>query len=246
MKNKGALTTGSDSNITADTFAEKKIHELALSLKRGKFKWKPVRRIMIEKPGKKEKRPLGLPDFDDKIVQCAILIILEAAYESEFEKLNCNFRFRPNKDTNGAIEKMNMEARFFQFAIEGDIKGAYDTVQHKILLKILEKRFTDKKFLRLIQEGLECGYMLEFIKYETLLGTPQGSICSPILFNIYMQEFDKFVLKELANSLQPKNTNENFKNEVNADYEKFRSRKRKAKEKLTDFQKTQRNLEQIT
>lgn len=85
-KNKGALTPGSDPNITADSFAEKKIHELSLSLKKRTFKWKPVRRIMIEKPGKTEKRPLGLPDFDDKIVQCAILIILEAAYESEFEK----------------------------------------------------------------------------------------------------------------------------------------------------------------
>lgn len=246
MKNKGALTPGTDPNTTADTFAEKKIQELSLSLKKGKFKWKPVRRIMIEKPGKKEKRPLGLPDFDDKVVQGAISIILEAAYESEFEKLNCNFGFRPNKDTNGAMEKINMEARFFQFAIEGDIKGAYDTIQHEILLEILGKRFTDKKFLRLIQEGLKCGYMLDFIKHETLLGTPQGTICSPTLFNIYMQEFDKFVLNNIAISLQSDNTNLKFKNEINPDYDKFRSRKRKAAEKLKDFQETHnRNLEQM-
>lgn len=246
MKNKGALTPGTDPNTTADTFAESKIQELSLLLKRGKFKWKPVRRIMIEKPGKKEKRPLGLPDFDDKVVQGAILIILEAAYEAEFEKLNCNFGFRPNKDTNGAIEKMNLEAKFFQYAIEGDIKGAYDTVQHKILLNILEKRFTDKKFLRLIQEGLECGYMLDFIKYETILGTPQGTICSPILFNIYMQEFDKFVQKELANSIQ-QNPTHNSINEINSEYEKFRSRKRSARQKLKDFQiQNKRDLEQMT
>jgi retron-type reverse transcriptase len=249
MKNKGALTPGSDPNITADTFAGKQIQELSQSLKKGTFKWKPVRRIMIEKPGKKEKRPLGLPDFDDKVVQGAILLILEEAYEAEFEKLNCNFGFRPNKDTNGAMEKINMEARFFQFAVEGDIKGAYDTVQHKTLMSILGERFTDKKFLRLIQNGLEGGIVLNFIRYETLLGTPQGSICSPILFNIYMQAFDKFVLKDMLNLLQPQNTDTHTPpptNEINVEYEKYRSRKRAAKRKLEDFQKThQRNLEQM-
>jgi retron-type reverse transcriptase len=105
---------------------------------------------MINKPGKKEKRPLGFPDFDDKVVQGAILIILEVAYEAEFEKMDCNFGFRPHKDCNTAMEKINMEARFFQFAVEGDIKGAYDNIVHKILMKILSQRFTDKKFLRLI------------------------------------------------------------------------------------------------
>jgi retron-type reverse transcriptase len=193
---------------------------------------------MIDKPGKKEKRPLGLPDFDDKIVQCAILILLEAAYENEFEKLNCNFGFRPNKDTNAAMEKINLEARFYQFGVEGDIDGAYNNVQHKILLENLSERFTDKKFLNLIKKGLECGYMLDFQSYPTLLGTPQGSICSPILFNIYMQPFDKYVLTEMLNELQINKNNtpqpeiKTRSQESNPHYEKVRSKKRNAQSRL--------------
>lgn len=250
--NKGALTPGTDPNTSADTIAEEQIQELSLKLKTGIFKWKPVRRIMIDKPGKKEKRPLGLPDFDDKIVQCAILILLEAAYENEFEKLNCNFGFRPNKDTNAAMEKINLEARFYQFGVEGDIDGAYNNVQHKILLENLSERFTDKKFLNLIQKGLECGYMLDFQSYPTLLGTPQGSICSPILFNIYMQPFDKYVLTEMLNELQINKNNtpqpeiKTRSQESNPHYEKVRSKKRNAQSRLKEFQQTHnRDLKQM-
>lgn len=190
---------------------------------------------MVEKPGKKEKRPLRLPDFDDKVVQCAILLILEAAYESEFENLNCNFGFRPNKDTNAAMEKITLEARFYQYAVEGDIEGAYNNIQQDTLLKILSKRFTDKKFLNLIKKGLECGYMLEFQTYQTLLGTPQGSICSPILFNIYMQEFDKYILNEMLQQINPNTTTNQRSNEINPEYEKAGSRKKKARSKLNEF-----------
>lgn len=245
-KNKGALTPGTDPNTTADSFAERQIEILSLKLKTGTFKWKPVRRIMIEKPGKKEKRPLGLPDFDDKFVQGAILMILQAAYEPEFEKLNCNFGFRPHKDTNGALEKIDLEARFYQFVVEGDIKGAYDTIVQATLLEILGERFSDKKFLNLIQRGLECGFMQDYQKYETFLGTPQGSICSPILFNIYMQAFDKFVLYDMLKLLAPNQNQTNTFSETNTEYEKFRSRKRKAKMKLHEFQvNSGRDLKQM-
>lgn len=251
--NKGALTSGTDPNISADTFAEEQIQELSLKLKTGTFKWKPVRRIMIDKPGKKEKRPLGLPDFDDKVVQGAILVLLEAAYENEFEELNCNFGFRPNKDTNSAMEKIDLEARFYQFGVEGDIDGAYNNVQHDILIENLGQRFTDKKFLNLIQRGLECGYMLDFQTYPTLLGTPQGSICSPILFNIYMQSFDKYVLTEMLNDLEgnqetqenPQPKTKTQSQEANSQYEKVRSRKRNAEKRFKEFQQIQRDLGKI-
>lgn len=129
------------------------------------------------------------------------------------------------------MEKINLEARFYQFGVEGDIDGAYNNVQHKILLENLSERFTDKKFLNLIQKGLECGYMLDFQSYPTLLGTPQGSICSPILFNIYMQPFDKYVLTEMLNELQINKNNtpqpeiKTRSQESNPHYEKVRSKK---------------------
>lgn len=239
--NKGKLTPGTDPTISADTIAEKQIQELSKKLRNGTFKWKPVRRILIEKPGKTEKRPLGLPDFDDKIVQGAILLVLEATYEGEFEKYNCNWGFRANKDTNGAIEKIKMEAKHYQYAIEGDIKGAYDNVQHKKLINILKQRINDYKFLQLIERGLENGYMLDFITYETLLGTPQGSICSPMLFNIYMQEFDKFIINDLKEQIKPTTK----PNESNSEYEKITSRKKAAQIKLKKFQLLNRDLEKM-
>lgn len=234
--NKGSLPPGSDPNITADTFSEEEVNTLSNKLKKRTFKWKPVRRILIEKPGKKEKRPLGLPDFDDKIVQAAILLVLQAAYEPEFEEYNCNFGFRPNKDTNFAIEKIKREAQHYRYVIEGDIKGAYDNVNHSILMKTLKSRFKDNKFLQLIEQGLKCGFLLDFKYNETFLGTPQGSICSPILFNIYMQEFDKAILK-LQRELENTNTQITIESEGNPQYEKLRSEKRRLQkrlEKLTD------------
>lgn len=245
--NKGSLTPGTDINITADTINEQKLYELSTKLKNGTFKWKPVRRILIEKPGKPEKRPLGLPDFDDKIVQGAILLILESIYEPEFEFLNCNYGFRPHKDSNYALEKIQRNASFYQYAIEGDIKGAYDNVNQQKLISIISRRINDKKFLKLIHDGLRCGYLLDFRYFDTLLGTPQGSICSPILFNIYMQEFDKFVLSTLRKQLTtPQEQNPNSqtnsqiktnpkltKTETNTEYERLRSQRRKAMDRLT-------------
>lgn len=255
--NKGSLTPGTDPTITADIFDEKKLQQISERLKAGEFRWKPVRRIMIEKPGKTQLRPLGLPDFDDKIVQGAIRLILEAIYEPIFEADNCNFGFRPNKDTTMALDKIENEAKHYQYVIEGDIKGAYDNVNQTTLITILSFRISDRKFLKLVEKGLKCGYMLDFKYHSTLLGTPQGSICSPILFNIYMREFDKFVkytlkkmllkqqLEQVQGQQSPHQTTATVttkpvkivKTEVSKDYEKIRSRIRKAQIRYNAFMK---------
>jgi retron-type reverse transcriptase len=144
------------------------------------------------------------------------------------------------------MEKITLEAKFYQYAVEGDIEGAYNNIQQDTLLKILSKRFTDKKFLNLIKKGLECGYMLEFQTYQTLLGTPQGSICSPILFNIYMQEFDKYILNEMLQQINPNTTTNQRSNEVNPEYEKAGSRKKKKRLKLNEFKyKYNRDLKKL-
>lgn len=213
--NKGAMTPGTD-NKTADSTSENVIEKLHLSLKNRTFKWNPVKRIDIQKPGRAPgvTRPLGLPDFTDKLVQNNIMLVLSAIYEPEFEFLDSSFGFRPKKSSNSAIKKIRLETRGMDFAIEGDIEGAYDNVQHNILIKILRKRIADEKFLELIYSALRAGFMKDITYYDTFLGTPQGGIHSPILFNIYMSEFDKFIKFQIPSLLNNWNQKKNYSNEA--------------------------------
>ncbi len=211
--NKGAMTPGTTQS-TVDGLSEGRITKLHQDLKTGTFKWNPTNRIEIPKPGRAKgiTRPLGLPDFTDKLVQNNITLILNSIYEPEFSYLNCNYGFRPNMSCNNAIKQIRMNTNGMDIAIEGDIIGAYDNLQHHILIKILRKRIKDEKFLKLIYDALKAGYMKDYTHYDTFLGTPQGGIHSPILFNIYMNEFDKYIKMELPKLIikwnQKKNNNE--------------------------------------
>lgn len=225
--NKGALTPGSTPE-TADEFTNSKLYELSNKLKSGTFNWNPVRRIYVEKPGKPEKRPLGLPDFQDKIVQAAMRIVLETIYEPIFEKDNFNFGFRPHKDPTGAIQKITGLAQGTYHAVEGDIKGAYNDVNHNILLELISQRIQDPKFLNLIRSALKAGIMDEGSFEDTFLGIPQGGIVSPLLFNIYMYHFDSFVHETLPKIISP----EPEPTKVAADYERNRSTVRRITEQL--------------
>jgi retron-type reverse transcriptase len=191
-RNKGALTPGTE-NSTADGVSEREIEKISAAIKEGKFIWTRTRRIWIPKPGKTELRPLGLPDFSNKMVQEVIRMILESIYEPEFKYLDVNYGFRPNLGCGDAINRILTKSNGADFFIEGDIKGAYDNVNHERLMQILAKRIKDHKFLNLIRSGLKCGIMDAGQPVDTLLGIPQGGIASPILFNIYMNEVDNLI-----------------------------------------------------
>lgn len=206
--NKGADTPGVDDK-TMDAMNLRRIEKLSNSLKDGTFKFSPFRRKMIPKPAKKgqpsKMRPLGIPNFDDRIVQEAIRLVLDSIYEPVFECHNFNYGFRPGKSCHDAIEKLKKVGTACDYAIEGDIKGAFDNVNHEVMFRILEKRIGDSKFLKLIKQGFTCG-LLDQGKYkDTLLGVPQGGIASPLFFNIYMHEFDMFIHNELQNIIENKN-----------------------------------------
>ncbi len=231
--NKGALTPGS-TPYTADDFTNRKLQDLSYNLRSGSFNWNPVRRIYVEKPGKTEKRPLGLPDFQDKVVQAAMRIVLETIYEPIFEQHNFNYGFRPHKDPNMAIEKVVGLAQGTYHAIEGDIKGAYNDVDHNVLMEHLSRQIKDIKFLNIIRSALKSGIMDDGTYLDTFLGIPQGGIVSPLLFNIYMYQFDLFVHNSLPSiiSTTPKPTT------VSPDYERNRSTVRRITrqlEKITDI-----------
>lgn len=200
--NKGSSTPGVDF-ATLNTFSMNKVKTISQQLKDEEYKFKPVKRIYIPKPGKSVKRPLGIPTLNDRIVQEAIRIILEAIYEPAFSSIkNQNYGFRPGKSCGMVLDYIQKQGTACTYAVEGDIKGAYDNVNIDILISILRKKIKDNKFLSFIKQGCHSG-LLDMGKYkDTFLGVPQGGICSPILFNIYMHEFDLYINYKLNSIIE--------------------------------------------
>jgi len=224
QKNKGAHTKGTD-NETADAFGRIRLEKISKEIANGTFKWRAIRRILIPKKGKKKERPLGIVNFDDRIVQELIRIILNTIYEPLFQEKEYNHGFRPKRGTRSAIIKIDRESQGITTAIEGDIKGAYDYVDHKILMKILMKKIYDRKFLRLIEKGIEQDVIFNKQKLSGMLGVPQGGIASPILFNIYMHEFDRLVEEKVGKMLEKINKKEKrIKQPITKEYKKLKSR----------------------
>jgi len=219
-KNKGSLTAGVDGE-TIQSYSRSESLRIVSLLRSKDYVPQPVRREYIPKPGKKEKRPLGIPAIRDRVVQEALRGILEAVYEPEFREFYgnnprvANFGFRPNVGCWDAIQHYTRFGQTCTFAIEGDIKGAYNNVNHKKLIQILKKRITDKFFLTLISKFLKAGIMDEGRYVHSLIGVPQGGIVSPILFNIYMFEFDKYV-KSLIDE-----HNQDFRTNKTKEYQKI-------------------------
>lgn len=187
--NDGNMTVGSD-NKNIDGMSIKRIQDIIVSLKDESYQPKPARRTYIPKKNGKM-RPLGIPTFDDKLLQEVIRMILEAIYEGQFE--NTSNGFRPNKSCHTALNKIQKTFTGVKWFIEGDIKSFFDNINHNILIKILEERIKDDRFIRLIRKFLNAGYIEDWNFHNTYSGTPQGGIISPILANIYLDKFDKYV-----------------------------------------------------
>lgn len=187
--NSGAGTVGSDGTALSG-FSNKDIVKIIEQIKNETYEPTPLRRVYIPKKNGK-KRPLGMPNFKDKLVQEVIRLILEAIYEPIFK--DSSHGFRPKRSCHTALNDINITFTGVKWFIEGDIKGCFDNISHHILLKLLERRIKDEKFIRLINKFLKCGYMEDWVYHKTYSGTPQGGIMSPILANIYLHELDKYV-----------------------------------------------------
>ena len=187
--NGGSTTKGSDGR-SIDEMSLARIETLIASLKDESYQPHPSRRVHIPKKNGKT-RPLGIPAFEDKLVQEVVRMILEAIYEGHFE--TTSHGFRPKRSCHTAllhIQKTFSGAKWF---IEGDIKGFFDNIDHDVLVQILRERISDDRFIRLIRKFLKAGYVEDWTFHNTYSGMPQGGIVSPILANIYLDKLDKYV-----------------------------------------------------
>lgn len=184
-----------------DKELDNNIDNLINRMKKFSYKPLPVRRTYIPKLNGKL-RPLGIPAYEDKLVQGVMANILNEIYECKF--LDCSYGFRPNRNCHQAIRAINQHIMInkVNYILDADIKGFFDNVNHEWLMKFLEHDIGDKNFLRYIKRFLISGYMEDMKFYETDKGTPQGGLISPILANVYLYYvldlwFEKYIKPRL-------------------------------------------------
>jgi RNA-directed DNA polymerase len=201
--NAGRETAGIDGesmrNFNGDL--EGNLEALRQLLKAKSFEPQPVRRVYIPKPDGR-KRPLGIPGIRDRIVQEALRMILDPIWEADFSVHS--YGFRPNRNTYDAMAYLRNRlvgsaGKGYQWVIEGDITSYFDTIPHRRLIKAIKKRVADRNTRDLIWKFLRAGVMYKGALTETLTGTPQGGIISPLLANIYLHEMDKYMESNYLN-----------------------------------------------
>ena len=187
--NPGNMTPGM-TPTTLDGMSMDVVDDIINNIKSETFDFQPGRRVNIPKPNGKT-RPLTIAPPRDKIVQECIRMILEAIYENSFSEYSHGFR--PNRGCHSALKMLNQKFRVSSWFIEGDISNCFPSIDHNILIGTLEERIKDRRFINLIRKSLKAGYF-EFKQLSiSVAGTPQGSIISPILSNIFLDKFDKFI-----------------------------------------------------
>jgi group II intron reverse transcriptase/maturase len=187
--NDGAMTPGACGE-TADGMSLAKIGRIIDALRFERFRFQPVKRVYIPKKSGKL-RPLGLPSWSDKLVGEVVRLLLEAYYEPQFS--GCSHGFRPGRGCHTALTDVAITWTGTTWFIEGDVSDCFGSLDHEIMVRILADRIHDNRFLRLVRNMLQAGYLEDWKWNATLSGVPQGGVASPILSNIYLDRLDKFV-----------------------------------------------------
>jgi group II intron reverse transcriptase/maturase len=223
--NKGAMTPGIEPTDTVDGMSLSRIDKIIEDLKAGTYQWQPVRRSYIpKKSGRKQHRPLGLPGWNNKLVQEVIRQVLTAYYEPRFS--DNSHGYRPGKGCHTALQSILLKWKGTKWFIEADLEKCFDSLSHTKLLKIISRNIKDERFLKLLREMLQAGYLEEWTYHRTNSGVPQGSVCSPYLANIFMKELDTYIEQELI----PQYTQGKLR-QVNPDYAQVAKEIRQAQRK---------------
>lgn len=190
--NKGAMTPGVTKE-TVDGMSLAKIDGIIGALRAESYRWSPARRVYI--PKKNGKRPLGMPLWSDKLVAEVVRLLLEAYYDAQFS--DRSHGFRPKRGCHTALDEVVSVWKGTHWFVEGDISNCFGSLDHSVMLSTLAEKIQDGRFLQLIDRMLKAGYLEDWRWNDTLSGCPQGGIASPILSNIYLDRFDRFVERQL-------------------------------------------------
>ena len=192
--------------MTKDLYEEnldENLENLIARMKQFAYKPLPVRRTYIPKDASGKMRPLGIPAYEDKLVQGVMANILTQVYELKF--MDCSYGFRPGRNCHKAISRMDeiIVTKKTSFIVDADIKGFFDNVNHDWLIKFLEHDIEDKNFIRYVKRFLKSGIMEDGKLIESDKGTPQGGLISPILANVYLHYvldlwFEKKIRREFS------------------------------------------------
>jgi len=189
-KGAGGVDGQSIQYIEKEYGVERFLKEVQTELLNKTYRPEKIKRVWIDKPGKTEKRPLGIPTVKDRVIQQAVKLIIEPILEVDFQ--DCSYGFRPNRNGQQAIEQVSKYlACGCQWVIDMDIKSFFDSIAHERLITLLKARITDKWIIRYIRRWLTAGIMDGKEIHYTAAGTPQGGVLSPLLANLYLNELDK-------------------------------------------------------
>lgn len=216
----GNMTPGTDQE-TLDGFSMNEINKLVQEMRTEQYQCKPVRRTYIPKSNGKM-RKLGIPSVRDKVVQEVIRLILEAVYDSPHGSYfkDASHGFRRERSCHSALRDIQRRWTGVIWFVEGDIQNCFDDIDHEILIEILREKISDERFLNLIRKVLGAGYMdLDEIRKDSLAGTPQGGIVSPILANIYLHKLDEFI-EQVQGELE-----KGIKRKHNKEYKRLQDRR---------------------
>jgi group II intron reverse transcriptase/maturase len=193
--NHGAMTPGVDGE-TVDGMSLGKIGRIIDAVRHERFRFLPARRVWIPKKQGTKMRPLGLPSWADKLLGTVVRLLLEAYYEPRFSARSHGFR--PGRGCHTALTEVANQWSGTTWFVEGDIADCFGSLDHDVMLSILAEHIRDNRFLRLVRNMLQAGYLEDWHYNATLSGCPQGGVASPILSNIYLDRLDRFVETQLV------------------------------------------------